>query len=254
MNGPWALDKPSAQHFPLASVTFDSSSTHPTRPPALWLRLVSCVFGGSFALEAVSYHRHGKGGNKTVTVLLLDEVGLAEHSPLMPLKVLHTILVEEEVAVVGLSNWVLDPAKMNRAILLQRPDASQAEMANTGGTIVLEAGAAAAAAPKPSPNEGGAAEDTPAVVVAESVPSGLAAQLEPLARAYHEVYTDQGERDFIGMRDYYSLLKLLRRSLLAGAAAADGARGERGMGWGGDVFLVDICEHIVNICYMCFLF
>ena len=57
----------------------------------------------------------------TICVLLLDEVGLAEHSPDMPLKALHAILVAPPVAVVGLSNWVLDPAKMNRAVLLMRP-------------------------------------------------------------------------------------------------------------------------------------
>ena len=57
----------------------------------------------------------------TICVLLLDEVGLAEHSPDMPLKALRAILVDPPVAVVGLSNWVLDPAKMNRAVLLMRP-------------------------------------------------------------------------------------------------------------------------------------
>jgi E3 ubiquitin-protein ligase RNF213 len=39
-------------------------------------------------------------------------VGLAEHSPDMPLKVLHGILVSPPIAIIGLSNWVLDPAKM----------------------------------------------------------------------------------------------------------------------------------------------
>jgi hypothetical protein len=58
----------------------------------------------------------------TVTALLLDEVGLAEHSPHMPLKALHTILNDLEVPTIGISNWVLDPAKMNRAVCLQRPD------------------------------------------------------------------------------------------------------------------------------------
>lgn len=39
--------------------------------------------------------------------------------------------------------------------------------------------------------------------------------LPPIARAYHEVYNAQGGRDFIGMRDFYSLVKLLRRQLRA---------------------------------------
>lgn len=54
------------------------------------------------------------------SVLILDEIGLAEHSPHLPLKVLHTILEDPDselmVSVVGISNWALDPAKMNRGV------------------------------------------------------------------------------------------------------------------------------------------
>ena len=78
-----------------------------------------------------------------VSVVVLDEVGLAEDSPLMPLKTLHPLLedglsstddivkVEEQfperVAFVGISNWALDPAKMNRGIMLSRglPDTKE---------------------------------------------------------------------------------------------------------------------------------
>lgn len=71
----------------------------------------------------------------TVTVLLLDEVGLAEHSPEMPLKVLHKLLVDPPIAIVGLSNWVLDPAKMNRSICLNRPEPSVSDIEVTGRRI-----------------------------------------------------------------------------------------------------------------------
>ena len=50
--------------------------------------------------KACAYQR--KQGENTVTVLLLDEVGLAEHSPDMPLKVLHDVLVNSPVAIVGI--------------------------------------------------------------------------------------------------------------------------------------------------------
>ena len=72
----------------------------------------------------------------TICVLLLDEVGLAEHSPDMPLKALHAILVDPPVAVVGLSNWVLDPAKMNRAVLLMRPQPSEDDLVLTAQRII----------------------------------------------------------------------------------------------------------------------
>lgn len=51
-----------------------------------------------------------------VSVVVLDEIGLAEDSEQMPLKVLHSLLEEREVAFIGISNWALDPAKMNRGV------------------------------------------------------------------------------------------------------------------------------------------
>jgi hypothetical protein len=63
--------------------------------------------------EAAS--RYKRESPKTCVVVLLDEVGLAEQSPHLPLKVLHKVLDEGgDLAVVGISNWALDPAKMVR--------------------------------------------------------------------------------------------------------------------------------------------
>ena len=42
------------------------------------------------------------------------------------------MLVDPPIAIVGLSNWVLDPAKMNRAVLVQRPEPSHADISQTG--------------------------------------------------------------------------------------------------------------------------
>jgi hypothetical protein len=72
-------------------------------------------------------------------VVFLDEVGLAEDSPAMPLKVLHSLLEKPEVAFVGLSNWDLDPAKMNRAVYLLRPDARPEDLSETAIAIVTGA-------------------------------------------------------------------------------------------------------------------
>lgn len=85
-----------------------------------------------------------KNPEKFVSVVVLDEVGLAEDSPLMPLKTLHPLLEDgvtstddiietdekpARVAFIGLSNWALDPAKMNRGIMLSRdvPDERELE-------------------------------------------------------------------------------------------------------------------------------
>ncbi len=70
-----------------------------------------------------------------ISCLLLDEIGLAEHSPEFPLKVLHAMLVKPPIAIVGISNWVLDKAKMNRAILISRPDPTVEDLHLTGKRI-----------------------------------------------------------------------------------------------------------------------
>ena len=82
--------------------------------------------------------QENKDLDKFVSVVVLDEVGLAEDSSRMPLKALHPLLEDgvlqsddviintdeipetRRIAFIGLSNWALDPAKMNRGIMLSR--------------------------------------------------------------------------------------------------------------------------------------
>lgn len=56
--------------------------------------------------------------NNIQSVVVLDEIGLAELNPQQPLKVLHRLLEDKENATgfIGVSNWILDPAKMNRSV------------------------------------------------------------------------------------------------------------------------------------------
>lgn len=82
------------------------------------------------------------------SVVVLDEVGLAEDSPKLPLKALHPLLEDgtdgseeltldgaeakhERVSFVGISNWALDPAKMNRGIMLSRCPPDVRELTKT---------------------------------------------------------------------------------------------------------------------------
>jgi len=66
---------------------------------------------------------------KIISLLVFDELGLSERSPTNCLKVLHSKLEipldreeNERISFIGLSNWRLDAAKMNRAIFLSIPD------------------------------------------------------------------------------------------------------------------------------------
>ena len=74
-----------------------------------------------------------------VSVVILDEVGLAEDSEKMALKALHPLLEDgcigdeeatpdKKVGFIGISNWALDPAKMNRGILVSRGVPSPKEL------------------------------------------------------------------------------------------------------------------------------
>ena len=144
-----------------------------------------------------SSRRYRREAENTVVVVLLDEVGLAEQSPHLPLKVLHKVLDEAggREAVVGISNWALDPAKMNRAVHLYRPAPTVEDLSLTAEGMVRSA--------------------------------NLKGYLHELARAYNEIYHNQEHADFWGLREFYSTVKsinssLERESTATGGAALDG--------------------------------
>ena len=77
-----------------------------------------------------------------IIMVLFDELGLAERSKKNPLKVLHSKLEysgkDEGVSFVGISNYSLDAAKVNRALVLSVPDLDQRldEIIKTSNNIV----------------------------------------------------------------------------------------------------------------------
>ncbi|KAK3715936.1 hypothetical protein QZH41_016501 [Actinostola sp. cb2023] len=146
-----------------------------------------------------------KNPDKFVSVVVLDEVGLAEDSPLLPLKTLHPLLedgvtsddiIETDekpirVAFIGISNWALDPAKMNRGIMLSRDVPGLKELQDSAMGIC--------------------ASD-------EDVQERVAPIIPALAKAYSQLYDDQKELhvlkeskkdEFFGLRDFYSLIKMI---------------------------------------------
>ena len=68
-----------------------------------------------------------KLSDKKLSVVMMDEAGLPERSH-ESLKVLHYYLDDQKVAFVGISNHILDAAKMNRAVSLFRPDLCQQDV------------------------------------------------------------------------------------------------------------------------------
>lgn len=135
--------------------------------------------------------QEGKNLNEYISVVVLDEIGLAEDSPKMPLKTLHPLLEEgciddeplphKKVGFIGISNWALDPAKMNRGIFVSRGDPDQNELIESAKGIC-------------SSDE----------MVLEKVRD----LFKPFARSYLKICCKQG-KGFFGLRDYYSLVKMI---------------------------------------------
>ncbi|XP_061079146.1 E3 ubiquitin-protein ligase rnf213-alpha [Conger conger] len=135
--------------------------------------------------------QEGKNLREYISVVVLDEIGLAEDSPKMPLKTLHPLLEEgciddeplphKKVGFIGISNWALDPAKMNRGIFVSRGDPDEKELIESAKGIC--------------------SSDR---MVSEKVRS----YFQPFARAYLNVCRNQG-KGFFGLRDYYSLIKMV---------------------------------------------
>ncbi|XP_012308178.2 E3 ubiquitin-protein ligase RNF213 isoform X2 [Aotus nancymaae] len=135
--------------------------------------------------------QQGKDLQQYVSVVVLDEVGLAEDSPKMPLKALHPLLEDgcieddpaphKKVGFVGISNWALDPAKMNRGIFVSRG----------------------------SPNERELIESAKGICSSDSlVQDRVQGYFASFAKAYETVCRSQ-DKEFFGLRDYYSLIKMV---------------------------------------------
>ncbi|CAG8475156.1 3381_t:CDS:10, partial [Racocetra persica] len=128
-----------------------------------------------------------------ITVVLLDEVGLAEKSPHNPLKVLHSLLEPNypaelpEVAVIGISNWRLDNSKSSRALLVQRPNLESKDLIYTTKLLLGEC---------------------------------TESQFKALVDAYLEYRKIQPINNFHGLRDYYFLVKSLGSGEVAQMALA----------------------------------
>nr|XP_046270196.1 E3 ubiquitin-protein ligase rnf213-alpha isoform X2 [Scatophagus argus] len=135
--------------------------------------------------------QEGKNLDEYISVVVLDEIGLAEDSPKMPLKTLHPLLEEgciddeplphKKVGFIGISNWALDPAKMNRGIFVSRGDPDERELIESAKGICRSD-----------------------AMVLEKVRDFFT----PFARAYLNICRKQG-KGFFGLRDYYSLIKMI---------------------------------------------
>lgn len=134
--------------------------------------------------------QESKNLDEYISVVVLDEIGLAEDSPKMPLKALHPLLEEgcvddepkphKRVGFIGISNWALDPAKMNRGIFVSRGDLNKQELIKSATGICSSD---------------------------QHVLEKINRLFEPFAKAYMTIC--KKGKGFFGLRDFYSLIKML---------------------------------------------
>ena len=122
-------------------------------------------------------------------------MGLAERSINNPLKIIHFLLEpdkeEESVPFLGISNWKLDAAKINRALILSITEYCIKDLEET------------------------------AIAIAEALDKDIATTnhdfFETLAETYYE-YLDvmkngiKDNRDLHGNRDFYNLIKTQQKN------------------------------------------
>ncbi|ETN97126.1 hypothetical protein RFI_40406 [Reticulomyxa filosa] len=117
------------------------------------------------------------------TFLLFDEIGLAEQAKHNPLKILHQLLEDPKIPFVGISNWNLDAAKMNRMVMHFIPSLGHHDLINTATSIVSD---------KIFSNR----------------------DIKKMIKVYEEItdckmgaFSPNGNKHFFGARDFYALVK-----------------------------------------------
>ena len=136
-----------------------------------------------------------------ISMIYFDEMGLAEHSPNNPLKVIHSKLEyddnegDNKIAFLGISNWALDAAKMNRGISIFIPDLNKEDNKETSLTI-------------------GKSYNEMIAVRYQELFNYLGLVYYEYKKYLKENYKSDGKQDFHGNRDFYHLIKIFARNLI----------------------------------------
>ena len=131
-----------------------------------------------------------------ITLVFFDEMGLAERSSNNPLKVIHFLLERDSndsVPFLGISNWKLDAAKINRALSLTITDYDIEDLEETAISI--------------------------AKALNVELSNKYQDYFKTLARTYFNYvqYSQDSikeNKDFHGNRDFYNLIKIAMKELM----------------------------------------
>ncbi|KAJ5069103.1 hypothetical protein M0811_11859 [Anaeramoeba ignava] len=168
--------------------------------PQTTSRSIQKIFNQAKHYQKQQNERENTSFAKNLSVVLLDEVSLAEFNPDFPLKVLHEELEfsdkestkeSEKIAVISISNWKLDASKINRGVFLQRNDPDLEGLKETGRIIFSSI----------------MRETFRNDKIDKKIP-------ENLATISQEIFKRQNEsniirNNFFGLRDFYYLVKMV---------------------------------------------
>ncbi|ETO30656.1 hypothetical protein RFI_06463, partial [Reticulomyxa filosa] len=105
-----------------------------------------------------------------------------------PLKILHQLLEHPKIAFVGISNWTLDAAKMNRMVMHSIPAMNHKDLEDTAKSIFGKAD--------------------------KHKNSSFTKDIEKLVQIYEKItqhktnaFKPNGNKHFFGIRDFYALVK-----------------------------------------------
>ncbi|XP_060598064.1 uncharacterized protein LOC132751874 [Ruditapes philippinarum] len=145
-----------------------------------------------------------------LSVVILDEIGLAEISQFNPLKILHNLLEPARgglpnVAVVGISNWALDASKMNRAVHVSRPDMDIDELKETGISIS-----------ESLTKDVEKCQSLQVPINDVNLTKNMEILLHNIAKSYKSYTKTLKFKSFFGLRDFYALVKFVTRAFAKG--------------------------------------
>ena len=146
--------------------------------------------------EKAKKDKNNNKNKNTITLVFFDEMGLAERSSNNPLKIMHSLLErdsEDSVPFLGISNWRLDAAKINRALNLSITEYDDIDLKDTAYEI--------------------------AYAFDNQLANNYRDFFETLAMTYKNYLEKCKElikenKDFHGNRDFYTLIKTAIRELM----------------------------------------
>ena len=139
---------------------------------------------------------------KNISMIYFDEMGLAEHSPNNPLKVIHSELEydqnegDKKIAFVGISNWALDASKMNRGISISIPEPNEDDNKETSLII-------------------GKSYNENLAEINKDFYENLGLTYFKYKNYLKKNHNSDGKEDFHGNRDFYHLVKNASRNMIA---------------------------------------